>query len=269
VADAAVWAGYRTLVASRIRSQLAYRTSFVLLTLTSAAVGIVELTELYVILHNVPVFGGLDFAQASLVFALANLGFSLADVVFGQLDSIPTLLRAGQLEALLVRPLPLMGQLITNDVQLRRCGRALVAIVILVIAMANVAVDWSPSVVYLVITTPIYGAMIYGGLFAVAGGLQFFLIDGAEFTSSFVYGSSYAGELPGSVLTLPLRIAFTFVAPATITAYAPALLILELPGPALLPAWLGWFAPIFAGTTWLLAWLAWLAGIRRFTGAGG
>jgi ABC-type uncharacterized transport system permease subunit len=70
--------GYQVLVGSRIRSQLAYRTSFVLLTLTSAAVGVVELTELYVILHNVPVFGGLNLAQAGVVFALANMGFSLA-----------------------------------------------------------------------------------------------------------------------------------------------------------------------------------------------
>ena len=83
-----------------------------------------------------------------------------------------------------------------------------------------------------------------------------------------MYGSGYAGELPGSVLAVPLRLAFTFVAPATITGYAPALLILQLPGPAFLPAWLGWCAPLFAGTTWLLAWLAWRAGIRRFTGAG-
>jgi ABC-2 type transport system permease protein len=47
------------------------------------------------------------------------------------------------------------------------------------------------------------------------------------------------------------------------------LLIMGLPGPRFLPAWLGWFAPVFAAWAWLLAWLAWRAGIRRFTGAGG
>jgi ABC-2 type transport system permease protein len=269
VAETSIAAGYRSLVGSRVRSQLAYRTSFVFLTLTSAAVGIVEFTEIYVILNSVRIFGGLNFAQAALVFALANLGFSLADLVFGQLDAIPTLLRAGQLEALLVRPLPLMAQLITTDFQLRRVGRTVVSIVILISALSQVSVSWTPGAAYLVLSTPIFGALIYGALFAVAGGVQFFLIDGAEFTNSFVYGSGYAGELPGSVLAVPLRLAFTFVAPATITAYAPALLILQLTGPAFLPAWLGWCAPLFAGTTWLLAWLTWRAGIRRYTGAGG
>ena len=152
MAETSIAGGYRSLVGSRIRSQLAYRTSFVFLTLTSAAVGIVEFTEICVILNNVPIFGGLNFAQAALVFALANLGFSLADLVFGQLDAIPTLLRAGQLEALLVRPLPLMAQLITTDFQLRRVGRTVVSIVILIIALSQVSVSWTPGATYLVLS---------------------------------------------------------------------------------------------------------------------
>ena len=58
---------------------------------TSVAVGLVEFLELYVILANVPVFGGLDLSQAApLVFALANAGFALAEFVFGQLDTMST-----------------------------------------------------------------------------------------------------------------------------------------------------------------------------------
>ena len=71
----------------------------------------------------------------------------------------------------------------------------------------------------------------------LAGGIQFFVIEGSEITNSFVYGGGYAGQVPGSVHLLPVRVLFTFVVPATLTAYLPALLILGLPGPALLPAW--------------------------------
>ena len=99
--------------------------------------------------------------------------------------------------------------------------------------------------------------------------MQFFLIDGAEFTNALRLRRRYAGQVPGSVLLAPIRVLFTFVIPATVVAYLPALLIFGLPGPALLPRWLGWLAPLFAVWTWLLALLAWRAGIRRFTGAGG
>jgi ABC-2 type transport system permease protein len=137
------------------------------------------------------------------------------------------------------------------------------------VALPGLHLTLTPKAVYLLVVTPLLGAAIYGALFTAAGGLQFFLIDGAEFTSSFVYGGSYAGQLPGSVLIAPIRVLFTFVVPVTAASYLPSLLILGLPGPALLPAWLGWYAPLFAAWAWLWAWVAWRAGTRKFIGAGG
>ncbi|HET9301675.1 MAG TPA: ABC-2 family transporter protein [Propionibacteriaceae bacterium] len=260
---------YRILIGSRIRGQLAYRTSFWLNVATSVAIGLVEFIEIYAVFANVPIFGGLDLRQSALVFALANMGFALADVIFGQLDTIPTYLRLGRLEVLLVRPMPLLLQLITADFQLRRLGRLVVGVLIILAVLPGLDLSYTTATVYLLVVTPLVGAAIYGAFFVTAGGVQFFLIEGAEFTSAFVYGGSYAGQLPGSVLITPIRILFTFVFPATATAYLPSLLIMGLPGPELLPAWLGWFAPVFAAWSWLLAWLAWRAGIRKFTGAGG
>lgn len=260
---------YRVLVGSRMRSQLAYRSSFAIDVGNALLLGILEFTEIYILLTNVPLLGGLNLRQAALVFALANIGFSLADLVFGQLDSIPTYLRMGRMESFLVRPMPLMAQMIASDLQLRRVGRTVIGVIILVVALISLDLAWSPQVIYLLMVTPFVGGAIYGSLFVLAGGVQFWIVDGAEFTSSFVYGGSYAGQLPGSVLLAPLRVLFTFVIPATVTAYLPALLIMGLDGPPLIPAWLGWFAPLFAVSSWLLAWLAWRGGIRRFTGAGG
>lgn len=257
------------LLASRIRSQLSYRSSFVTNFIGSFVLGIVEFSEIYILLHNSPVLGGLNLLQAALVFALANVGFTLADLVVGQVDMIPQHVRSGTLESLLVRPMSVLLQLMTADFQLRRLGRALFALVVLVVVLIKLDLRLTPGTLYLLIATPLFGAVIYGGLFVLAGGVQFFLIDGAEFTNSFVYGGGYAGQLPGSVLLVPLRVAFTFVFPATVAAYLPALVVLGLPGPALLPAWLGWFAPVFAGWSCLLGWLAWRSGVRHYTGAGG
>jgi len=269
VAELSALESYRVLLGSRIRSQTAYRTSFWLTVATSVGVGVIEFVEIYVILTNVPVFGGLTFAQAALVFALANMGFSLGDLVFGQFDAMPSHLRLGRLEVMLVRPLPLILQFVTADFQLRRLGRVAVGLTILIISCSFLDLTVTPATIYLLLVTPLVGGAIYGALFVMAGGVQFFVIDGAEFTSAFVYGGAYAGQLPGSVLLTPVRVLFTFVIPATAAAYLPALIILDLPGPPFLPAWLGWFAPIFAVWAWVLALLAWRAGIRKFTGAGG
>lgn len=260
---------FAVVLGSRIRSQLTYRSNFVINFVASFVLGLVEFSEIYILLHNSPVLGGLNLLQAALVFALANVGFCFADLVFGQVDRTPDHIRLGTLESFLTRPLPLLTQLITADFQLRRLGRALFALIVLVVVVVLSDLDLTPATTYLLIATPIWGAVIYGGLFVMAGGVQFYVVDGSEFTNSVVYGGGYAGQLPGSVLLVPLRVAFTFVFPATVTAYLPALVVLGLPGPALLPAWLGWWAPVFGLWTWLLAMLAWRSGLRHYTGAGG
>lgn len=260
---------YATVLASRIRAQMSYRSSFWINLINSFGTGVLEFVEIYVLLSNTPTLGGLDFAQAAVVFGFSNLGFSLADLIFGQTDQIPRYVREGKLEAFLLRPMPLLAQMITSDFQLRRVGRATLGLLVVIIVLIRLHPQLSPGIVYLIIATPIWGAAVYAALFVLAGGVQFWLIDGAEFTNAFVYGGSYAGQVPGSVLLLPIRLLFTFVFPATVAAYLPSLLIMGLPGPAWLPSWLGWLAPLFAAWIWLLAALVWRNGVRHYTGAGG
>lgn len=264
-----LFGAYATLVRSRVRSQLSYRSSFAIDLMNAFLVGLLEFSEIYVLLAGAPTLGGMTFLQAALVFALANVGFSLADLVFGQVDRMPTYIREGTLEAFLVRPLPLLAQLITADFQLRRVGRAVFALLVLVVVLNRLDLTLTGGTLYLLLITPLVGMAIYGALFVLAGGVQFFLVDGAEFTNAFVYGSSYAGQVPGSALLEPVRVLFTFVIPATVAAYLPSLVILRLPGPSWLPVGLGWWTPAFAAWIWLLALLAWRAGVRRYTGAGG
>lgn len=260
---------YRAIVAARLRSQLIYRTSFRLDVFGSLMVALTDFAEVYVIFHNVPTLGGLDVRASFLVFGLATLGFALANAVFGELDTMPQFIRTGSLDTMLLRPLPLLSQIITGDVQLKRLGGALVGFVVLVLGLANVQVDWTPARVTLLLLSPFSGAMIYGALFVVAGAVQFWLVDAAEITNATTYGSAYASRYSGGALPLPVRLLFAYIVPAAFTAYLPAIAILGLPGPAWVPAWLGWCAPLVGVLSWAAALLLWRAGIRHYTGAGG
>jgi ABC-2 type transport system ATP-binding protein len=62
--------------------------------------------------------------------------------VFGQLDTIPTYLRLWRLEILLVRPMPLLLQLITADFHIRQLARLAVGVLIIVIFHPGEAVGY-------------------------------------------------------------------------------------------------------------------------------
>lgn len=260
---------YRVLLASRARAQMQYRASFVTDILGTVGVGLAEFAEVWVIFHNVQVLGGLDFNAALLVFALSNLAFSLADMFVGHLDQLPVYIRAGQVDAFYVRPLPLLAQLMTSELSMRRIGRLSVALVALVVALTTGSVAWSPAKVLLIVLTVVSGTAIFAALFTAAGGLQFFLVDGSEFTNAFTYGGSYAAQQSQQVFPGPLRIFWTFVVPTAFVAYVPAVAILDLPGDHLAPQWLAWFTPLAALLAWGIAGLCWRLGTRHYQGAGG
>lgn len=260
---------YLAVLGSRMRAQRAYRLSFAGEVAASLLVGLVEFAEVWVIFHNVRVLGGLDLDAALLLFGLSNLGFALAQVGFGHLDRLPTLIRLGTLDAYHLRPQPLLLQLITGDVSLRRFARAAVASVVLAIGLWRNEIDWGPAPVALLAGTVVAGTALFAGLLVAAAGLQFFLIDGAELTNSFTYGGSFAANQPASVFPVPLRLLFGFAIPVAFTAYLPTLALLGLPGPALLPAWAAWCSPLAALWVWLVALALWRTGTRHYQGGGG
>ncbi len=263
------WAAHRAVVRSRLAAQLQYRASFAF-DLGQAVVGhSLGFVEVAVVFANVPVLADLDLRGAVLVYALATLGFGLANAVVGQLDTVPEFIRRGTLEVFLVRPQPVLAQIVTSEVQLRRVGAPLVGTALLAVGLAVNPVHWTPARVALLVVTPLTAAVIFGSLFVVAGAVQFWLVDAAEVTNAFTYGGNYAAQFSSGVFPGPLRLLLITVVPVSFTAYLPVAAVLGLPGPPGAPGWLGWCAPLAAAAAAGAAALAWRAGLRHYTGAGG
>ncbi|MGA6208357.1 ABC transporter permease [Nocardia testacea] len=263
------FAPYAAVLRSRIRAQRTYRLSFAGDMAGATMVGLAEFAEVWVIFHQAKVLGGLDLDAALLLFGLSNLAFALAQLVFGHLDKLPNLIRLGLLDIYHLRPQPVLLQLITSDFSLRRLARATVALVVLTVGLVRNDIDWSAGSVALIALTVVSGTVLFGGLFVVAAGCQFFLIDGAEMTNSFTYGGSFAATQPASIFPTPLKLLFCVAIPVAFTAYLPTLALLDLPGPAGLPSWLAWWAPLAAAWAWVLAWVMWRIGTRHYQSGGG
>ncbi|WP_280398552.1 ABC transporter permease [Nocardia carnea] len=263
------WRPYAAVLNSRIRAQRSYRLSFAGEILAATLLGLVEFAEVWLVFRQAEVLGGLDMDAALLLFGLSNLAFAGAQLCCGHLDKLPTLIRLGMLDIYHLRPQPVLLQLITSDFSLRRLARAGVALVVLAAGLMRNDIEWSAATVVLLLLTVLCGLILFAGLFVMAAGCQFFLIDGAELTNSFTYGGSFAATQPASVFPTPLRILFCVAIPVAFTAYFPTLAVLGLPGPAGLPAWLAWCAPVAAGWAWVLAAVMWRCGTRHYQSGGG
>lgn len=263
------WTTYRTLIGSRVRAQRTYGTSFTTDLLAAGLITVIEFAEVWVIFHNVDVLGGLTLVQVMLVFGLAELTFSLADLVVGHVDEMPHFIRTGTLDVLYLRPLPVLAQVVTSDFQLRRLARTAMGCGIFVTGVVLADVDWTWDRVLLLAVVVPSAVAIYAALFVAAGGLQFFLVNGAETTNAFVYGGRYAGSQPASVWPRSLLVVFGLVFPVVVTGYLPALWLTGGEGTDLLQPWMAWLAPVAGLWAWLAAMGCWRAGMRHYQGAGG
>lgn len=253
---------------SRLQAQTSYRASFIFDLAGNLGIAMLEFAELWIIFSNVTALGELSFAQTAVVFAFANIAFSLADLMVGHVDTLPRYIRAGTLDAFLLRPASVLGQLVTSDISPKRITRTLGAVAVLVVAVVHLDITWTPAHIWALLSVPVFGTAIFAALFVTAAGVQFWLIDGSEVTNAFTYGGAYVASYPASLYHQALRVFFTFVTPAIFTAYLPALVLFDLPGPAGLPRWVGLFTPVMAAVSWVFALSIWRIGLRRYTGAG-
>ncbi|MGI5127539.1 ABC transporter permease [Pseudonocardia sp. CA-107938] len=259
---------YARIVGSRIRSQLAYPRSFALDVFAQALVQAGELVVIIAVFGHVDALGGFTRDEVLLIFALSGIAFGLADMLVGQLDELPTWIRTGTFDVLLVRPLSTFLQLLTSDVQLRRLGRVLVSSAVLVAGLVQGGVAATPLVVALLVVTPLTGAVIIGAIWIATCATSFWIVEGRELANSFTYGSTITTAYPITVFAPWLRTLFCFVVPGAFVAYYPALAILDRPDPLGLPAVLPYLTPLVAVVAVGVAALVWRAGVRHYTGTG-
>jgi ABC-2 type transport system permease protein len=260
---------YLLLLRSRVAAQASYRRSFALDLLGQAATIVIELVEVLAIFHQVPVLAGFAVDEVLVIFGLGVTAFALADLLVGQIDRLGDHIRRGTLEIFLVRPLSVLGQLVTADLQLRRLGRLGLAIVVLAVALHRAGIDWTPARVTLAVLTVACGAVIFSALWVAASTVTVWLVEGAEFVNAVTYGGSYMSQWPFSVFHVAVARFFTFVLPTGFVAYLPAVAILGRTEPTGLPGWLAWGTPVAAAWAVLLAAVTWRAGLRHYVGAGG
>jgi ABC-2 type transport system permease protein len=259
---------YRRLVGAAIRSQLAYPVSFALQCLGQAILQAGDLVAVLVLFNHVTAMGGFTVDEVLVLYGIAGVAFGLADGVVGELSTLPTYIRTGALDALLLRPLSTLGQLCASVIALRRLGRILTGLIVLGYALFRVGIEWTAWRVALAIITPIAGAVVLGSVWVVACSVCFWIIEGRELTSSVTEGSSMFTAYPLGVFNSWLRGLMGFVVPGAFVAYLPTLALLGKPDPLGLPPLLQWSSPVVAAISVLVAGRVWRLALRHYRGTG-
>jgi ABC-2 type transport system permease protein len=192
----------------------------------------------------------------------------LADLVVGNVERIRLYVRVGTLDAVLVRPLSTLWQLVALDVSTRRISRVTVAVIVTVVALYRVPIDWIVARIVLAIITPLFAAVFFGAIFVMTATVAFWWIDSGEFANGFTYGGRDFTIYPITVYSGLFRALFGYALGFGFVVYYPALSLFGRADPLGLPAWVGWCSPVVAVVAAGIAAVVWRFGVRHYRSTG-
>ena len=261
---------YLRLVSITLRAQLANRASFVFDIITTALVTGIYFGTLAAVFARFGALGGWSLSEVAFLYGLIEISFALMDMFFSGYD--PALfqnhIRRGTLDQMLLRPVRLPTQILSSEFALRRLGRIAQGSAIFAWSLTQVAVPWPPLKVAYLLVVVVSIVAYFGGLFIIGSAICFWTVQSIEAVNLFTYGGSEMLSYPLHIYADWLRRFFTFVLPAALITYYPALYFLEKPDPFGLPAIMRFLAPLAGGAVLLVAAALWHLGLRRYTSTG-
>nr|WP_189601080.1 ABC transporter permease [Streptomyces lateritius] len=251
-----------------IRSTMTYRASFALTLFSSFTVTFFDFVVILLMFGQVRGLGGFSFPEVAFLYGTTSTSFGLADLTMGSLQRMGRRVRLGSLDTFLLRPVPVLAQVAADQFALRRLGRVLQGLLVLVWGLVLLDVEWTVLKVLLLPVMLVCGALIFSAVMVIGASALFWAQDAAEVTSSFTYGGNTLLQYPPSIFAQDLVRGVVYVVPLAFVNWVPALYILGRPAPAGVPAWTVFASPLVAVVCCVLAGLAWRAGLRSYRSTG-
>jgi ABC-2 type transport system permease protein len=188
--------------------------------------------------------------------------------VMGNIDRLRNIIRLGTLDAAMVRPLGVLGQLLASEFAARRIGRVVQGVTVYGIALAAAHVRPTAAHAVMVVLAPLCGLVFFSAWFLAGATISFWWIDSGEFASGFTYGGRDFVAYPVTVYSGLFRRVFGYGLGFAFIAYYPGLVLLDRPDPLGLPGWTGWGTPAVAAVAAGVAALLWRIGVRQYRSSG-
>jgi len=257
---------YAQIAAMWVRAALAYPASFAMFAIGGFALAGLDFVGIWIIFSRIDSLGGFGVREVALLYGMTGLGIGFADLTIGNVERLGTLVRTGELDVMLTRPVPLLIQVCADRFALRRIARITQAG--LVLGWGATSVTWTPTRALVAVIAVVAAAVIFFCLFVLFSTFQFWWGDASEFANAFTYGGNTLTQYPLTVFPRELVVSLTLVLPIAFVNWYPALFLLGREDPFGMPGWLQLASPLAAALLVVVTMSFWLLGVRHYTSTG-
>jgi len=261
---------YLKLISSRIRSQMQYRLSFLLDTAGSFMGNFTDLAALLVMFTQVKALGGWSLGEIAFLYGLSSVSFAVHELFQGAFDNdvFALYIQRGLFDQMLIRPLPVPFQMLTEYFLLRRFGRMAQGMLAFVLGMVLAQPHWTAAKLIYLPVVAAGGALFFLAISIAGCTLCFWTVQSTEMVNIFTYGGTTMLQYPLTIYQEWMQKFFVYVLPMAFINYFPSLFFLDRPDPFHLPPFVPFIAPLVCVGVFLLALRVWQFGVEHYTSTG-
>ena len=254
---------YWNLFLMNLKSQMQYRMSFFMTVLGQFLTAFASFFSLAFIFERIDAVDGFTYGQMFLCFAVVVSAFSVGELFGGGLAAFSGILGDGSFDRALVRPRPVLLQILVPNFDFTRLGLLVQAAVVLCWAVPASGVAWSVPKALALVLMIVCGAVVFFAMFLLKAACTFFTTESVQFLDIFTYGARQFGRYPFSVYGKQVLWVLTFVVPLALFQYYPLLYLVGRSS----AAWL-MLLPLAAALVLVPCLLLFRFGVKRYKSTG-
>lgn len=217
---------YRKYLSMHIKSSFEYRLNMLMLALSNIVISLAELVSIYFMFRQFQSVGEWGFYETSLMFGIITTVFAISECFGRGYDEFPKLIKNGDLDRMLVRPVNIHKQIFGSKIEFSKLGRVILGLIVSIIALVNLNISWNIWKVLVLISTYICGCFVILGVFMIGAGISVFTVDNLEFINIMTNGSKELAFYPINIYKKWLTRIFTFIIPIACFNYLPLCFLL-------------------------------------------
>ncbi|MCL4541012.1 MAG: ABC-2 family transporter protein [Chloroflexi bacterium] len=258
--------GYLALAYLRGRAQ--YRVNFLTMVIAGLVYQGTGFIFIWALLSRFHTIAGWTLSEVAFLYGIRLTVHGLSVVIFGNLARATTLVREGELDRLLARPMSPFLQLMASCLQATSLGDLLGGLGLLTASLLMLHRSWSPPAVIYLVLGILGGTLVDASFRLIPATLSFRLLNTSALTYIVDDFFSNFSNYPLTIFGKVGEVLLTFVLPLAFVAYFPASVILGHTQGIFIPKLIAELAPLAGIIYFSLAYRFWKSEIRRYQSAG-
>jgi ABC-2 type transport system permease protein len=230
-----------------VRGALEYRADFLIMTLMGLVRQGVGMALMWVILARFETIAGWTIGEVAFLYGMRLTMLALCGLATGNIWSLQYIVRLGEFDRFLVRPVRPLIQLLTHSVPISAFGDLIGGAALIAAAARLIDVTWTARAIAYLLLALAGGALIQLALRLLLASFSFraLSVNGLMSIADDLFNDF--GTYPLSIFNSTLQFLLTFGIPVAFMAYFPAAVLLERTAELQIHPIIAYGAPLVGG----------------------